>query len=285
MSPPKNQRGCSPSKSSPATKKAKVLVDNERAAEREVKGQPKVNKTATMEPSAKRALIMDPEQESETPPQWFLTFFKEFELRLESRIVKRLDDLTSKVVEQDEKMRSMDFDIHSVQHEITQLKDANETLLNKVDDLENRSRRNNLVLFGFPESEQQEDCHKVVAEFLQFVGAQPDDMAAVQRCHRTPTHRYPGLGDKPRIIHVAFGTFTAKENIRKASIQKLKACKEYKAKKVFVGEDLSRRVQEQRKKKMELFKRLRQDGKKPFFSWPDKIRYRDHTTGNIVKVD
>jgi len=285
MSPPKNSRGytSSPTKSSPSAKKVKM--DNN-SKSTEVKGQPQ-----NMAPKAKRQLLaaapdMQTDRMIETPPQWFISFFAEFEERLEHRLdslfVKRLDDLTTKVTEQDEKMRGLDFDIQGVHEELKKLKTENSNLINKLDDLENRGRRNNLVIFGLPEPEGREDCMKTVTDLLHFV-EQPDATQMLERCHRTPTHRVATQGDKPRMIHVAFRSYVVKEQVRKASIQKLKNST-FQGRKIFVAEDFSKKVNDQRKKKMEQFKKLKLEGKQPFFVYPDKIKFRDQS-GKIISVD
>ena len=182
-------------------------------------------------------------------------------------------------------MKSIDFDMNAVQKGVDKLKKQNEDLFIKVDDLENRSRRNNLVL-GIGESEGDEDCKKTVGDFFKFVGAQQEDFNSVQRCHRTPTQKPDhGSDDKPRMIHVSFTSYEAKESGRKASIQKLKSSQsQYEGRRVFVAEDLSRRIQLLRRNKMGTFNKLKREGKKPFFAWPDKIRYREQLTGNLVTV-
>ena len=290
MSPQKNSRSAtsSPTKSSPMAKRVKADGDRDT----EVRGQPAVDVNKPETNLAKRILLGDFQLESAgSPPSWFVNFFADFERRLDHRLetllVKRLDDLTAQVEEHNEKMKSIDFDVCAVQKEVDKLKKMNEDLLIKCDDLENRSRRNNLVLFGIKEVEAGfEDCKKTVQDFLNFVGAPQDCAQALQRCHRTPTHRGNVSQDKPRMIHCSFTSFDAKETIRKVSIQKLKSTQsQYHGKRVFVGEDLSKRIQALRRSKMAAFKKLQVEGKKPFFAWPDKIRYRDQTTGNIVTVE
>ena len=126
---------------------------------------------------------------------------------------------------------------------------------------------------------------------MEFVGVSRDDIAQIDRCHRTPTHRASSDDGppKPRRIHAAFTTYAAKERVRKKCIQKLKEShsmyqQEGKETKVFVAEDLSIRVIQLRKKKSQQFQNLRSEGKRPFFSYPDKLCYRDPTTEKVVVV-
>ena len=51
----------------------------------------------------------------------------------------------------------------------------NGNLADKLDDLEDRNRRNNLVIFGGPES-KNEDCRKAVTDYLFFEGISKGDV-------------------------------------------------------------------------------------------------------------
>ena len=222
---------------------------------------------------------------SSQPPPWFVQFFTEFENRLDARIEslldKKLGDLTSKISEQDEKMKSLSFDLDSLRDSVQALQTVNQKLERKLDDLENRSRRNNLVVFGIQESSNtnKEDCKKLIHDFLHFADVADEDIKDIQRCHRTPSYRphvQENVPQYPRRIHIGFGSFTAKERARKACINKLKATKSlFQDHKVFVAEDLSQHVLQLRKSKAGSFKRLKEEGKRPFFVFPDKLCYRD----------
>lgn len=263
--------------------------------------------TQKAEPPAKRALNLPPSQPQADlsaatpgPPQWFLSFFQDFERRLDTRIQSLLDDklgdLKEKVREHEDKLENVDFEIKHLQDTMKNLKKENNELINKLDDLENRSRRKNLVIFGIPEAvvdekrSTKEDCAKTIRDFFQFVGAVADDVDKIERCHRTPTHpMHTKDQDKsqpppPRRIHVGFSTYCAKERVRKACIEKLKSTRSlYNEKKIFVAEDLSKRVLVLRKKKSSEFQRLKEEGKRPFFAYPDRLCYRDHT-GKVISV-
>ena len=134
-------------------------------------------------------------------------------------------------------------------------------------------------------------------EVLQdFVGLSASDYE-IERCHRTPTfippqsesqahrspssqHVQPDKSTKPRMIHVCFSSFAAREKVRQECIQKFKAA-QFKGKKLFVSEDFSKRVVNLRKEKSEAFKRLKTEGKKPFFLYPAKLAYRAQSTGKL----
>lgn len=212
--------------------------------------------------SAARSITFDDER----PPRWFTQF--------ETKIYELLN---TRLQEQDEKIESVRFDLDHVNTKIAQLEANNRELADKLDDLENRSRRNNLILHGVPEAETDfENCTKVVTDLLvNFVGLDEAQVkASIQRVHRTPTNRRAAADDKPRIIHVAATTFQDKLMIRKSCIQKFKN-ETYKGNKLFVSDDLSKGIQMRRKAKIEVFKRLQREGKHPFYVFPDLIKYRN----------
>lgn len=223
------------------------------------------------------------------PPTWFVNFFEQFELRLDRMIEKRLHDLTVKVGENEEKLNAVTIHLEEMEKEVKRMKAERKEWIAKVDDLENRSRRNNLILHGVPEP-PRESCANTVKEILhEFVGLEPDSVH-VERCHRTPT--YPStssrdekrnLTPKPRIIHIAFATYGEKERARKACISKFKEGR-FKEQKLFVSEDYSRRVQDLRREKLDHLKRLKESGKKTFFLYPAKLAFRD-AAGKLHLVD
>lgn len=230
-----------------------------------------------------------PDLSTNKAPAWFVQFFADFEnrqdARIESILDKKLGDLTSKVLEHEEKISSLYFVVDSLKDSVQALQLENGKLERKLDDLENRSRRNNIVVFGIQESNDKEDCRKVIQEFLRFAEVPEDAINDIQRCHRTPSFR-PQVKENaqqyPRRIHLGFGSYTAKERARKACIKKLKAnASLYRDHKVFVAEDLSQRVLQLRKAKAGSFKRLKEEGKRPFFVFPDKLCYKN-ADGKII---
>ncbi|XP_041472761.1 multiple epidermal growth factor-like domains protein 10 [Lytechinus variegatus] len=74
----------------------------------------------------------------------------------------------------------------SLKDSVKQLEKEKEVLIAKLDDLENRGRRKNIVLFGIPEHPNQdhEDCLKTVTDFLQHADVSEDDCSQIERCHQ-----------------------------------------------------------------------------------------------------
>ena len=222
---------------------------------------------------------------SDNSPVWFANFLDKFyklEERIDSLIINRLDEIAEKTTENEEKIEACCIQLDKVTLEVKRLKRENDEMIMKIDDLENRTRRSNLVLHGVPEV-PKENCYETVKSFLSdFVGVED---YAIERCHRTPTVRVreQNADGKPRIIHIAFSSYANKEMVRKACIAKLKATATFRGSKVFVSEDFSRRVLQMRKEKLDHLKRLKNEGKKPFFLYPAKLAYRNKD-GKLIFV-
>lgn len=184
-----------------------------------------------------------------------------------------------------DKINYLEFEQANLKSELKTVREENKNLSQKVDDLENRSRRNNLVFYGIPAKLGlgPENCIETLSGILRdFVGLNEDDVKIIERCHRTPTHKTTTDNSKPHIIHVAFSSFVAKQKVRKACIDKFKT-EEYRGGKIYVSDDFSRRIQLP-KNKMETFKKLQKENKKPFFVYPDVFKYR-LSNGKVVNAD
>ena len=114
--------------------------------------------------------------------------------------------------------------IDDLENQVKKLKLEKTHLVSKIDDLENRGRRNNLnlIFHGVPEQAQGSGSREDVAFVLQEVLQNFDGLSAsdykIDRCHCTPTVppiRPPGQASdqdlKPRMIHACFTSFSDKE--------------------------------------------------------------------------
>ena len=211
-----------------------------------------------------------------SPPDWFIAYesrqraeFKAFEDRQQAR----LDTILGLCKQEHE----------GIYHEINCLKDEvaklNKKLVDsesKIDDLENRGRRNNIVMYNIPEGKENNNCIKLVEDLLVQAGIQ--GASQIQRAHRTgqlPKVSSSGSASnvkRPRPIHVGFSSFREKEAARKALIAYFKSKQDGDPSKYAVSDDYSLRVQKLRKEKIPELKRLRLEGKKAFLAYPAEIR-------------
>ena len=198
------------------------------------------------------------------PPPWF----QAFENRLESRFALLLSECR-------EKLASMEMDMANLKDEVSQLSAALKKSDEKIDELENRSRRNNIVLFNIQEKAEGDDCIHNDSAMLRGTGC-PEAGASMQRAHESGR---PSRQDnpRPRPIHVGFNTYLMKEKARKALVELFKRKKAAtQGGKWFVSDDFHYKVQQMRKEMLPKLIQLRKEGRIAFLAYPAKIRIRDN---------
>ena len=206
-----------------------------------------------------------PNLNDEEAPRWF----REFEKRQDHRF----DSLLKECSDAHEALR---FDMNTMKDTVDKLQKQLTEASEKVDELENRSRRNNVVIFNLPEGTEGPDCATYVKKLLKDCKI---DQVAIQRAHRSGPSRQPGHGQpqKPRPIHVGFLHYPEKERCRKALIEHFK--KKEEGPKLFVSNDFSVRVQQMRREKIPELRRLRANGQQAVLIFPATIKVRDSATG------
>ena len=205
-------------------------------------------------------------------PAWFRAY--------EARQNARFDKLLTQCADTHHVLQN---NIDELGDEVKRLSAALMKAEDRIDEMENRSRRNNIVIFNLPEGKEntQRDTTALVKELVKSAQIDVDIEACTSRIHRTPTHRSNKENQRPRPIHVGFNNFRDKERVKKQLIHHLSTDKE-KDRKIFIGEDLSKRIQERRKAQMSTFKALREKGLKPFFLFPDILKAKDPKSGKIM---
>ena len=240
-------------------------------------GSPKCAKLPIAASHVSQPSILDLEKEG--APGWFIAF--------EKRQQARFDAVMKECTICREEHEGMKLDIDNLRDEVNKLS----TLLGeadlKIDDLENRSRRNNIVLFGVPEGLEGPDCVTFVVGLLKECNPRPlsetEVSNSIQRAHRSGQRhdvsdargRGGSSGYRPRPIHVAFSSFSEKEKSRKSLVLLFKEKKfgPDGTKRFFVSDDFSRKVQKMRKDKLPELRKLRSEGKKVHLAYPATIRF------------
>ena len=190
--------------------------------------------------------------------------------------LRRLDTVEGEIKHTNSRMNSLEDSLqmfHESHEEINEElkgkanKEDVDKLERKIDDLENRSRRNNVVFWGFPESvEEPADCKKLISEFLE---TQMDlKNIEMDRAHRSPMGKFnPNTGRRgPRPIHVKFLRYSDREEVLRTAPKALKD-KRFKGQKIFVSDDVSESVRKDRKKLITLRNKLRNEGKFASLLW------------------
>lgn len=164
--------------------------------------------------------------------------------QIQSSIVQDVDKLK-------ERMETANLSIQESEAKLKTKADQSDLdiLKSKMDDLENRSKRNNVVVWGV-----KEGCESDFSSIEEFIEKelftnhmQLEEGIEVMRAHRTGVKRNSSNSDtpKPRPIHVCLLRYTDKSYILKNAAAKLKNNK-YKDFSVFISDDVSRRVRIER---------------------------------------
>lgn len=144
---------------------------------------------------------------------------------------------------------------------VSQVEKSIESLEGKLVELEDRSRRNNIIVFGVTEKadETHDDLMESVIEgvFRNMLGV---PVSSAERIHRIG-HNQPS---KTRPVIVKLIDYREKINI-------LKNCYKLKGKKVSVSEDFSAPTRQRRKKLWDSTSEIRRAGGKAHFVY-DKIK-------------
>ena len=112
-------------------------------------------------------------------------------------------------------MYSRNSDVADVEQDLEKIaeKEKLEELENEVEELRNRSRRNNLAYYPVPEKAEGQGCADFVQDFIaSHIGLETLCVhVEIERAHHTPARRAKNSDkEKPRPIHVAFLRYTDK---------------------------------------------------------------------------
>ena len=144
-----------------------------------------------------------------------------------------------------------------------------ESMKDKMDDLEGRSRRNNLRFSGIHEGSEFGYDHYSMEEFLISIIRQDIGVnlppGAIQRAHRVG----PKKPNAPRQIIACFVNHLDKENVRKTAIKKKPHFYETR---IYVNEDFTASVMKKRRVLLQEQKIKRQNGNKAWVQH-DELRY------------
>ena len=126
-----------------------------------------------------------------------------------------------------------------------------ELLEKKLEEMENRSKRNNIVIWNIPEGvEKDSSCLALVTSILtEHMGLEEIE---VMRAHRTRANikqrqNFTSGAPLTRPVHVYLLRYTAKEYILRNAASKLKENPFHEAN-LYISDDVSKSVREQRKK-------------------------------------
>lgn len=181
-------------------------------------------------------------------------------------------ELLEKVESVEETVLDHESRISSLEEVMAALKDENSALKLKVDDLEGRSRRNNIKIIGIPEQEEGGKPTEFVAALIpQLLGNDNfKSPVVVDRAHRT-SRPLPKEGAKPRAIIARIHFYREKELILRLRRERQL---DFKGNKVFIFPDYTPDVMRQRREFAEALKMLREQQVEHSLLFPTKLRIK-----------
>ena len=209
-----------------------------------------------------------------------------------SKLWQRLDDIESRL----SKVDVLEADITLLKSENEDMKKTVGLLEDKVEkcagqfvaveefglwkgkcvDLENRLRRNNVVIYNLPEGTEGKETGGYCTDYVQkFIYENMGFEVSVERAHRTPmsvSAEKLATAKRPRPIHVMFRHFMDKDRVIRNAATTFKG-KVFDGRKIFVEHDLNEEIRSARKSKLTRFKELRKKGNRAFWKYPATIAW------------
>ena len=173
-------------------------------------------------------------------------------------------------------LSSLKSKLVGAEKDIVEIKNTVELQGNKIEYQENQSRRNNIRVFGIPES-AGETWEMAETKVKDAIKEKLNIEVDIERAHRVERRKSGGINQhqadaKPRVIVCRLSSWKQKEAVvRKARKEKPEG--------LFICEDLSQATLEKRKPHLEKFKAAKQAGKSAYFVL-DRLIIRDKLSGS-----
>lgn len=181
-------------------------------------------------------------------------------------------ELLEKVETVEEQVLDHESRITCLEKTVSGLKDENNALKLKVDDLEGRSRRNNIKIIGIPEHEEGGNPTDFVEALLPKLFGEDNFQSPVviDRAHRV-LRPPPAAGAKPRAIIARVHFFREKERILRLRRDRQL---EYKGNKVLIFPDYTPEVMRQRREFTDTLRMLRELKVEHSLLFPARLRVK-----------
>ena len=198
-----------------------------------------------------------------------------------------INSINLKLKEHETRITATEESAQQLHMDVTQMKTAlsekaslryMEKLEDKIEDLENRSRRNNIILYNIPENseERPSDCASFVQSFIH-------DFMKVTSSEGSPieverAHRGRGRNDgKPPPIFARILNWKERQGILREAPRILKEKRYNDLHKIGITDDVSQKERQKRKELMPQREKLRKEGKYAIipFKVPAVLIYKD----------
>ena len=248
------------------------------------------------EPSEKRTRVLSSEEDSQfgVLAEDAMLLIEDIQTKLEKlKVLDKINKQLSKieydikyikanVAKLEEGLNYVNSDVAKIKQDLEKKveKEKLEELENKVEELRNRSRQNNLVFYNVLEKAQGQDCAEFIQDFIATnMGLETlCGHVEIEFAHRTPTRRAQNSDKKkPRPIHVAFLRYTDKAKILSNAAARLKD-NPFQGNLISIGADYEKKTQEQQKELVPYKKTSTEEdraGKKVFIAYDTTLKYLD----------
>lgn len=193
-------------------------------------------------------------------------------IRMDFSLLKQdVQNLRDRTGDAEERISTLEDTVHPMSVTIRDTTSEMAALRAKIDDLENRSRRNNLRFVGFPERAEGSHPEKFLYSWLRDIFGKdaPSFSHVIERAHRTPP-RPPPVGAPPRSIIARILNFQDKVAILRLAREK--GPLSFNGNNISVYPDFSAEVQRQRISFSAVKSRLRTEGLSYAMLFPAKLR-------------
>lgn len=128
---------------------------------------------------------------------------------------EKANSLERKLMEAETRIAEAEILNAAIKDALTKVMENYKSIQRKTTDLEGRSRRNNIRLYGVPEGAEGDSMPQFVEDLLKKALSLPHDMSLrIQQAHRALTGK-PGQNAPPRSIIINFQEYIRKEDILK----------------------------------------------------------------------
>lgn len=196
-------------------------------------------------------------------------------------IEKRVEEIEQRVGEVEEWSTS-------AREVLLQTVEEQQRMLAKLTDLEARSRRNNLRIFGIPEGQESDNPTKYVEKLFKTELDLQDLELGIQRCHRSLGQRPPSHAP-PRSMIVCFLEYSIKEQVLKKAWMKKDI--RIDGRRIYVDHDYPAEIIQKRKEYAPLRKMLKEKDIRFQTQAPARLRvfYKDgpitYESASSAKLD
>ena len=166
---------------------------------------------------------------------------------------QKTSTLATDLKELKEGLQSLENDLIDVKQDVETKADKAHVLEleNRIIDLQNRSRRNNIVIWNVPEGSEKDTFmvefvkRSLLIDLIDHMKLEGAENIEIMRAHRTPT-AIRRDASKPRPIHVYLLKYTDRQYILANAAKCLKE-NQYDGSSLYISDDVTKDVREQRK--------------------------------------